>query len=90
MKKLDYVERVADEADMMKQAAEDAVVAVFTAIARALARGEDVAIAGFGKFSRIGRPARQGRNPRTGEPLVIGASNTVSFRASKTLKNALN
>ncbi len=90
MKKSDIVECVAGEAGMTKQAAEDAVAAAFTAIAGALARGEDVAIAGFGKFSSKSRPARQGRNPRTGEPLAIGPSTTVSFRASKALKDTLN
>ena len=74
-----------------KPAAEGAVGAVFAAIAEALARGcEDVTVAGFGRFFRKSRPAREGRNPRTGEPLAIGPSNTVSFRAGKALKEALN
>ena len=90
MKKSDIVDHVAGETGMSKQAAEGAVAAVFTAIAGSLARGEDVAVAGFGSFSRKSRPARQGRNPRTGEPLTIGPSNTASFRASKALKDALN
>lgn len=90
MKKSDMVERVAGEAGMTKQAAETAVDDVFAAIAEALARGEDVTVIGFGKFSTNSRPARMGRNPRTGEPVAIRPSTTVSFKVGKALKEALN
>ena len=68
------VERVAGEAGIAKQAAEAAVGAVFDSMAEALARGEDVAVAGFGRFARTERSAREGRNPRTGERIAIGPS----------------
>ena len=90
MKKRDVVGRVADEAGITKQAAEAAVGAVFASIAEALARGDDVTIAGFGRFARTERPAREGRNPRTGERIAIGPSSGVSFKAGKVLKEALN
>ena len=90
MKKSDIVERVAGEADMSKLAAEAAVGAVFASIADALARGEDVTVTGFGKFTRNDRPAREGRNPRTGERIAIGPSAGVSFKAGKMLKDAVN
>ena len=90
MRKRDIVERVAGEAGIGKQAADAAVGAVFASIAQALARGEDVAVAGFGRFARTDRPAREGRNPRTGERIAIGPSSGVSFRAGKALKDALN
>ena len=57
LKKRDIVERVAGEAGITKQAAEAAVGAVFASIAEALARGENVAVAGFGRFVRTERPA---------------------------------
>lgn len=90
MNKKDIVERVAAEAGIAKQAAEAAVGTVFVAMAEALARGEDVSVAGFGRFARKDRPARDGRNPRTGERIAIGPSSGVSFRAGKALKDALN
>ena len=90
MKKTEIVERVAGEAGITKQAAQTAVGSVFDAIAEALARGEDASIAGFGKFTRKDRPAREGRNPRTGERIAIGPSAGVSFKAGKPLKDALN
>ena len=92
MRKADIVEFVAGEGAMTKQVAESAVGAVFASIAEALARGEDVAVAGFGRFARTrtDRPAREGRNPRTGERIAIGPSSGVSFKAAKALKDALN
>ena len=66
------------------------VAAVLDAIRDGLARGEKVAISGFGTFETSRREARQGRNPRTGEPVEVAASTTVRFRPGKGLKDALN
>ena len=71
MRKQDIVERAAGEAGITKQAAGAAVGAVFASIVEALARGEDVTVAGFGRFARTERPAREGRNPRTGERIAV-------------------
>ena len=90
MRKADIVEQVASGGAMTKQAAEAAVETVFSSIAEALARGEDVTVAGFGRFARTQRSAREGRNPRTGERIAIGPSAGVSFKAAKALKDALN
>ncbi|MCY4502597.1 MAG: HU family DNA-binding protein [Alphaproteobacteria bacterium] len=90
MRKADIVEFVASEGAMTKRDADAAVGAVFASIAEALARGEDVTVAGFGRFARTERPARAGRNPRTGERIAIGPSSGVSFKAGKVLKDALN
>lgn len=78
------------EAGITKQVADAAVGAVFASIAEALARGEDVTVAGFGRFARTDRPAREGHNPRTGERIAIGPSAGVSFKAGKALEDALN
>jgi DNA-binding protein HU-beta len=67
-----------------------AVDAVFEAISKALARGEQVQVSGFGKFEVRNRPARTGRNPRTGESLQIAASKAPGFKAAKTLKDQVN
>ena len=63
---------------------------MFASLADALAGGEDVAVAGFGRLARTERPSREGRNPRTGERIAIGPSSGVSFKAAKALKDALN
>ena len=91
MNKRDIAERVADEAGLARPSAEAAVGAVFVAsMVEVLARGEDATVAGFGRFARKDRPAREGRNPRTGERIDVGPSSGVSFRAGKALKDALN
>ena len=66
------------------------IVAVFSVIGEALARGDTVTIVGFGTFARKSRPAREDRNPRTGERIAIGASNSVSFKVGKALREAVN
>ena len=64
MRKTEIIGRVTGETGMTRQAADAAVGTVFASIAEALARGEEVSIAGFGRFSRKYRPARKGRNPQ--------------------------
>ena len=69
--------------------AKAAVAAVFEQIAGAAAKGEEVSIAGFGKFAVKDRPERQGRNPSTGEAMTIAASKKMSFTPAKGLKDKL-
>ena len=71
----------------MGLAAVDAVVASITV---ALAQGDKVSIAGFGNFEVRARPARTGRNPRTGEAVAIAASKNPAFKPAKGLKAAVN
>ncbi len=66
-----------------------AITAVFDQIGDAAAKGEEIAIPGFGKFSVKDRPERQGRNPATGEAMTIAASKKVAFTAAKGLKDKL-
>ncbi len=90
MKKSDISSHVASQASLSKAAADSAVTAVFSAIGDALAREDTVTIPGFGTFSTKRRPARQGRNPRTGESITIAASKVPAFKASKTLRDAVS
>ena len=90
MKKSDISSHVAGQASLSKAVADSAVNAVFSAISDALAKEETVTVAGFGTFSTKRRPSRQGRNPRTGESITIAASKVPSFKAGKTLRDAVN
>ena len=72
---------------LTKKDAEAAVNTVFGAIGDALAKGENVALLGFGTFTVKTRAAREGRNPRTGEVVKIKASKVPAFKAGKALKN---
>ena len=82
--------RVADRIRISEAAAGDAVDAVFETIAEGLARGEDVRIVGFGALGTRRRPARTGRNLRTGESLDICASTSPTFKHGKPLRDAVN
>lgn len=63
---------------------------VFAAIRDAAVKGEEVSVPGFGKFKVQNKPARTGRNPRTGEAVEIAASKKLAFQPAKALKDALS
>ncbi|MBP6855613.1 MAG: HU family DNA-binding protein [Candidatus Pacebacteria bacterium] len=90
MKKQDFTEIVMNAAGIeVKKNAAAAVDAIFDTIVKALAKGDEVAIAGFGTFRVAKRAAREGINPRTGEKIQIAASIKPKFRAAKALKEAV-
>lgn len=89
MNKMALVDAVNTKIGGTKKSAEDAVDAVFDTITASLAKGEEVAISGFGSFLVKRRAARMGVNPRSGEKIQIGATVTPKFRAGKALKTAV-
>jgi DNA-binding protein HU-beta len=90
MSKTELVEFVATEANMTKADAARAVDAVMKGITEGLKKDEKVALVGFGTFTSKKRPAREGINPLTKEPMKIPAKNVVSFKAGSKLKDAVN
>ena len=90
MNKTELIAAVAEKAEISKKDAEKAVKAFTDAVAEELAKGGKVQLVGFGNFEVSERPAREGRNPRTGETMTIAASKTPKFKAGKALKEALN
>ncbi|RJF87470.1 HU family DNA-binding protein [Oleomonas cavernae] len=90
MNKNDLIAAVADAAELSKADSGKAVDAVFEAITKALKKGDDVRLVGFGTFDVVKRAASEGRNPRTGEKIKIPASTQPKFRPGKGLKDALN
>jgi len=86
-------ELVADVAERMsesKMKAEEAVNAVFDAIAQALKRGDDVRLPAFGVFDVKETAARTARNPQTGQEVAVPAGRKARFKPGKALKDALN
>ncbi len=73
-----------------KKAATDAVEAVIDTVTRAVASGERVAITGFGVFDKVARPARTGRNPRTGAAVKIKATTVPKFKAGQSFKDVVS
>ncbi|MEI6987185.1 MAG: HU family DNA-binding protein [Rhodospirillaceae bacterium] len=90
MNKSDLISHIADTTSQTKADVTKTVDAALVTISEALARGEEVVLTGFGSFSVTDRPARQGRNPRTGEAKEIPASKAPKFKAGKKLKDAVN
>ena len=89
MTKQEFVDRVADKAQLPKRDAAKAVDAFIDTITETLKGGGDVSFTGFGKFSTSNRAARQGVNPRTGERVQIAASRVPKFSAGSQLKSAV-
>ncbi|WP_095011890.1 HU family DNA-binding protein [Tsuneonella mangrovi] len=90
MNKNDLISAVAETAGLSKSDAASAVEGVFDSISTALTKGDEVRLVGFGTFTVARRKASTGRNPRTGEPMTIKASNQPKFKAGKGLKDAVN
>jgi DNA-binding protein HU-beta len=89
MNKGDLINEVAKVASTKKEA-QEAVDCVFSSITRALKKGDTVTLVGFGSFKVVGRKARKGRNPQTGEEIDIKASNAPKFTPGQALKEAVN
>ena len=73
-----------------KKAATDAVDAVVDTITRSVAAGERVAITGFGVFEKVARPARVGRNPRTGAAVKIKKTTVPKFKPGQGFKDVVS
>ena len=89
MKKADLAAMIQDELECTKAQAERLVQMFWDAITDSLAKGQDVDIAGFGKFVVNKRAARMARNPRSGEQVKVPATKVAKFKPSKALKDAV-
>ncbi len=90
MKKNDLIAAIAAKENCPKKEADKALNLVLEAITDALIKGEKVSITGFGTFEVHERPARQCKNPRTGEIMTTKPCKALAFKACKTLKDAVN
>lgn len=90
MKKEELIAFVSEQAGITKKSAGEAVNTVIEGITSALEKGDSISFPGFGSFKVVERPAREGRNPSTGEKIQIAASKAVKFTAGATLKDRVN
>jgi DNA-binding protein HU-beta len=86
----ELIEKVAAEAGLEKTQARKAIDAIVAAVTTAAKGGETVALSGFGQFKVKDTPARQGRNPATGETIEIAAARKLTFAPAKAVKDLLN
>lgn len=89
MNKTELIAVLAEEAKVTQKVAEEVLRAFTNAVSETLQKGEKVVVTGFGTFEVRHRVARQGKNPRTGQPITVPAQNTPAFRAGKLLKAAV-
>ena len=90
MNKAELIEAIAEESELSKAKAELAFNSVMDTIKKAVTKGDNVQLIGFGTFSSGKRAARMGRNPKTGEAIKIAAAKTVKFSAGKAFKDTVN
>jgi DNA-binding protein HU-beta len=89
MHKTDLIKEIANQAELSQKDAGNALEAFIKVVSKALKKGDDVALIGFGTFKVIKTAARKGRNPRTGKEINIKASKRVKFTVGKTLKDSV-
>lgn len=87
--KAELAELLFHHVGLNKREAKDIVDAFFEEIRETLARGDEVKLSGFGNFQVRDKPARPGRNPKTGEVIPIAARRVVTFHASQKLRAAV-
>ena len=90
MTKADIVEQIYEQVGFSKKESAELVEKVFDAIKGTLAEGEKVKISGFGNFVVRGKNSRKGRNPQTGQEILLEARKVLTFKPSLVLKNILN
>ncbi|MCB9754419.1 MAG: integration host factor subunit alpha [Myxococcales bacterium] len=91
MTKADIIERVCERVGgFSKKEAAEVVEVVFDTMKDTLATGEKIKISGFGNFVVRAKNPRPGRNPQTGQEIMIEARKVLTFKASNVLKTALN
>jgi len=89
MNKVELVNAIAERTNISKKDAEGALKAFIDVVAEQLKAGDKVQLVGFGTFEVAERPAREGRNPVTGETIKIAASKAPKFKAGKALKDSI-
>ena len=90
MNKTELIAAMVEASGLTKKDCEAALAAFTGAVETAMKSGDKVQMVGFGSFEVKERPARVGRNPRTGEEIEIGASKAPVFKAGKALKDTVN
>jgi integration host factor subunit alpha len=86
----DIVEAVANETGIQKNQSVELVEALLELIKRTLSSGEDVLVSGFGKFSVKEKRERRGRNPATGDDMMLRPRRVVTFHCSGNLRKKIN
>jgi integration host factor subunit alpha len=90
MTKAEIVERIYEKVGFSKKEASEVVEAIFEIVKARLENGEKVKISGFGNFVVHQKRPRKGRNPQTGDEIIISGRRVLSFKPSQVLKKTIN
>lgn len=90
MNKNELISEVADKCEMTKAGAAECIDAFIESVSKAMAKGEEVRLVGFGTFTTVQRKATEGRNPRTGAVIKIPAARKPKFKPGKALSEKVN
>ena len=90
MNKSELVAAMSEKSELSKKDVEKALKAFTDVVTDELVKGEKVQMVGFGTFEVAERAEREGRNPKTKEPMTIPASKSPKFKAGKALKDLVN
>ena len=90
MTKAELINALAEDTSLLKKDCENFLNSFTAQITKSLKAGNDVSLIGFGSFTVKDRPARTGRNPRTGDEVTISACKAAGFKAGKPFKEAIN
>ncbi len=88
--KTKIVEAIQNENNFTKSQAKESVEILIELISKSLESGEDVLLTGFGKFSVKNKAERKGRNPATGEDMILPARKVITFKSSGKLRDKIN
>jgi len=88
--KADIIQSIADQIGLTRNQSSDVTETLIEIIKRTLASGEDVLVSGFGKFCVNEKAQRKGRNPATGESMMLKPRKVVTFKCSGKLKRKIN
>jgi DNA-binding protein HU-beta len=90
MTRQDLVKQIAETSGQSQTVVNQVLNGFIASVQDAVAAGNKVPLVGFGTFEAVARPERTGRNPATGEPMIISASTKPKFTAGKAFKDACN
>jgi len=88
--KADLINSICDSTDLTKRESISTIDSFFEVIKRTLESGEDVKISGFGKFCVKDKKERKGRNPQTGDDMMMDARRIVTFKCSDVIRDKIN
>ncbi|HCY84458.1 MAG TPA: integration host factor subunit alpha [Desulfobacteraceae bacterium] len=88
--KTTLIDKISDALDQKPAEAKDTIETLIEIVKSTLASGEDIMISGFGKFQVIDKAPRKGRNPATGESMILDKRRVVTFKCAGKLKDRMN